>query len=65
MSQRMPWYGYVGSNTGYLTLSSGTGNWWGTMIANNSNYSPSPWISDAGTGGTPSPNPGIIWYWVR
>ncbi len=64
-AQRMPWYGYVGSNTGYLTVSSGTGNWWGTLIANNSFYSPSPYISDAGTGGTPSPNPGIIWYWVR
>ena len=65
MAQRMPWYGYVGSNTGFLTISNGTGNWWGTMIANNVYYSPSPWISDPGTGGTASPNPGIIWYWVR
>jgi hypothetical protein len=47
-----------------LTLSSGTGNWWGTMISNNSTYAPSPWISDAG-GGTVNYNPGIIWYWVR
>jgi hypothetical protein len=65
MSARMPWYGYVGSNTGYLTLSSGSGNWWGTLIANNSYYSPAPWISDPGTGGTSSQNPGIIWYWIR
>ena len=65
MSARMPWYGYVGSNTGYFTLSSGSGNWWGTLIANNSYYSPAPWISDPGTGGTSSQNPGIIWYWVR
>jgi hypothetical protein len=65
MSARMPWYGYVGSNTGYFTLSSGSGNWWGTLIANNSFYSPAPWISDPGTGGTSSQNPGIIWYWVR
>jgi hypothetical protein len=65
MAQRMPWYGYVGSNTGYLSLSDGTGNWWGTLISNNSYYSPSPWISDAGTGGTAMQNPGIIWYWVR
>lgn len=65
MAARMPWYGYVGSNTGYLTLSSGSGNWWGTLIANNSFYSPAPWISDPGTGGTSSQNPGIIWYWVR
>lgn len=64
MSLRMPWYGYVGSNTGFYTLSSGSGNWWGTLIANNVNYSPAPWIGSAG-GGTASPNPGIIWFWVR
>lgn len=64
MALRMPWYGYVGSNTGFYTLSSGTGNWWGTLISNNVYYFPSPWISDAG-GGTASPDPGIIWYWVR
>ncbi|BDB52198.1 hypothetical protein GENT11_05100 [Flavobacterium ammonificans] len=64
MSLRMPWYGYVGSNTGFYTLSSGSGNWWGTLISNNVNYSPAPWIGSAG-GGTASPNPGIIWYWVR
>lgn len=64
MSLRMPWYGYVGSNTGFYTLASGSGNWWGTLIANNSTYSPAPWIGSAG-GGTASPEPGIIWYWVR
>ena len=36
VSERMPWYGYVGSNTGFYTLASGSGNWWGTLIANNS-----------------------------
>jgi hypothetical protein len=62
VSERMPWYGYVGSNTGYYTLASGSGNWWGTLIANNSSYSPAPWI---GTLGGYAANPGIIWYWVR
>ncbi len=62
MSLRMPWYGYVGSNTGFYTLSSGSGNWWGTLIANNSNYSPAPWIGNLGG---VAANPGIIWYWVR
>ena len=62
MSLRMPWYGYVGSNTGFYTLSSGTGNWWGTLISNNSNYSPAPWIGNLGG---VAANPGIIWYWVR
>lgn len=64
IQQRMPWYGLVGSNTGYLSLSTGTGNWWGTMISNNPYYSPSPWLSDA-NGGTANANPDIIWYWVR
>jgi hypothetical protein len=62
VSERMPWYGYVGSNTGFYTLASGSGNWWGTLIANNSSYSPAPWI---GTLGGNAANPGIIWYWVR
>ncbi len=62
VSERMPWYGYVGSNTGFYTLASGSGNWWGTLIANNSFYSPAPWI---GTLGGYAANPGIIWYWVR
>jgi hypothetical protein len=62
VSERMPWYGYVGSNTGFYTLASGTGNWWGTLIANNQYYAPAPWI---GTLGGNAANPGIIWYWVR
>ena len=66
MAQRMPWYSSTtGGGSGFITLSDGTGNWWGTMLSNNSYYSPSPWISDAGTGGTANQNPGIIWYWVR
>lgn len=65
MALRMPWRSTtVGSGTGYLTLSDGVGNWWGTLVANNMYYYPAPWISDAG-GGASSPNPGIIWYWVR
>ena len=66
MAQRMPWYSSTtGAGSGFITLSDGTGNWWGTMLSNNSYYSPSPWISDPGTGGTANQNPGIIWYWVR
>lgn len=65
MEERMPWRSQtVGSGAGFLTLSDGVGYWWGTLIANNNNYSPSPWIYDGG-GGTSNPNPGIIWYWVR
>jgi hypothetical protein len=66
ISQRMPWYSNTtGSGTGYITLSSGTGNWWGTMVANNQYYSPSPWLSDASGGTSTNTDPGIIWYWVR
>lgn len=65
MALRMPWRStVVGGGTGFLTLSDGTGNWWGTLVSNNSYYSPAPWISDAG-GGAANQNPGIIWYWVR
>ncbi len=62
IAARMPWYSYVGANTGFYTLSSGSGDWWGTLIANNSNYAPAPWI---GTLGGNAAYPGIIWYWVR
>ena len=62
VSERMPWHGYVGSNTGFYSLSSGSGNWWGTLIANNQYYAPAPWI---GTLGGYAASPGIIWYWVR
>lgn len=62
ISARMPWHGYVGSNTGFYSLSSGSGNWWGTLIANNASYSPAPWI---GTLGGYAANPGIIWFWVK
>jgi hypothetical protein len=66
ISQRMPWYSNTtGSGTGYITLASGTGNWWGTMVSNNQYYSPSPWLSDASGGTSTNQNPGIIWYWVR
>jgi hypothetical protein len=66
ISQRMPWYSNTtGSGTGYITLSNGTGNWWGTMVSNNQYYSPSPWLSDASGGTSTNQNPGIIWYWVR
>lgn len=62
VSERMPWHGYVGSNTGFYSLASGSGNWWGTLIANNQYYAPAPWI---GTLGGYAASPGIIWYWVR
>lgn len=65
IAERMPWRSTtVGYGKGYLTLSSGTGNWWGTLISSDTYYAPSPWISDAG-GGTANQQPGIIWYWVR
>jgi|UPI000482693D hypothetical protein len=66
ISQRMPWYSSTaGSGTGYITLASGSGNWWGTLVTSNTFYSPSPWLSDAGGGTSTNQNPGIIWYWVR
>ena len=65
IAERMPWRSTnAGSGVAYLTISNGTGNWFGTLISYNSTYSPAPWISDA-NGGTANVSPGIIWYWVR
>lgn len=65
LAERMPWRSTTaGSGVAYLTISNGTGNWFGTLISYNSTYSPAPWISDA-NGGTANVSPGIIWYWVR
>ena len=66
IAQRMPWRSTTtGSGCGVLTLDDGPNNWFGTLISSCSGYTPSPWISDAGVGGNPNQNPGIIWYWVR
>jgi hypothetical protein len=60
ISQRMPWYSNTtGAGTGYITLSTGTGNWWGTMVANNQYYSPAPWLSDPSGGTSVNTDPGI------
>lgn len=65
-AQRMPFRSTTaGDGTGFLTNSSGTGNWWATLISNNIYYTPAPWLSDAGGGSSTNQNPGIIWYWVR
>jgi hypothetical protein len=65
-AQRMPFRSSTaGSGTGFYINSSGSGNWWATLISNNVNYSPAPWLSDAGGGTSTNPSPGIIWYWVR
>ena len=60
ISERMPWRQ---NDCGVLTTDNGGGNWWGTLISK-CGWSPTPWIWDAG-GGTPNPDPGVIWYWVR
>ncbi len=67
IAQRMPWHSNTaGSGDGLITTDDGTVNWWGTLISKRSSYSPTPWISEAATGGfATSAQPGIIWYWVR
>ena len=57
VNNRMPW---LGARKGILTTS-GTADWywWGTIISDNLEYKPAPWIS------SPMKNPGIIWYWVN
>lgn len=66
ISQRMPWYSNTaGAGYGFITLATGTGNWWGTLVSSSSSYDPAPWLSDASGGSGVNTNPGIIWYWVR
>lgn len=53
----MPW---LGQKKGILTTSSSSDYaWWGTIIADNNEYQPAPWISGSMS------NPGVIWYWIN
>ena len=54
---RMPWRTLA--NNGFLTTDDGTGNWWGTLVTNNTNYVSAPWIEAV------LPTPSKIYYWVR
>ncbi len=54
---RMPWRTLA--NNGFLTTDDGTGNWWGTLVTNNTNYVSAPWIEAV------LPSPSKIYYWVR
>ena len=57
VNNRMPW---LGQRAGILTTS-GTADkhWWGTIISDNLQYKPAPWIS------WQMKNPGVIWYWLN
>ncbi|XP_065054894.1 uncharacterized protein LOC135683537 isoform X1 [Rhopilema esculentum] len=57
VNNRMPW---LGARKGILTTSgSADWYWWGTIISDNLEYKPAPWISSQ------MKNPGVIWYWVN
>jgi hypothetical protein len=66
LEKRMPWYANNGSNAPYVgnaiftTTHNDSGNWWGTLMTNNSGWNPAPWQNDTGVG-----YPNVIWYWVR
>ena len=53
----MPW---LGGRKGILTTS-GTSDyaWWGTIISDNMEYKPAPWIYNQ------MREPGVIWYWIN
>jgi hypothetical protein len=60
LGPRMPWYTNAGN--GYLTTDAdNTGNWWGTLVTNQSGWTSAPWMGNAP--GVQSPT--NIWYWVR
>ena len=57
VNKRMPW---LGERKGILTTSqSATSSWWGSIISDNLDYNPAPYIH--GKMGYP----GIIWYWIN
>ena len=57
VNSRMPW---LGQKTGILTTSESSDySWWGTIISDNLQYNPAPWIAPA------MRHPGVIWYWVN
>ena len=66
LEKRMPWYANNGSNAPYVgnaiftTTNNDGGSWWGTLMTNDSGWTPAPWQQDTGVG-----NPYVIWYWVR
>ena len=66
LEKRMPWYANNGANAPYVgnaiftTTHNDSGSWWGTLMTNNTGWTPAPWQSDTGLG-----NPYVIWYWVR
>jgi hypothetical protein len=66
LEKRMPWYANNGSNAPYVgnaiftTSHNDGGSWWGTLMTNDSYWSPAPWQYDTGVG-----YPNVIWYWVR
>ncbi len=53
----MPW---LGKKAGILTTSGSSDSWWfGTIISDNLQYQPAPWLY------TQLKNPGLIWYWLN
>ena len=57
LNQRMPW---LGQTKGILTTSGvSDSGWWGTIISDNLEYNPAPWISGK------MAHPGVIWYWIN
>ena len=57
VNNRMPW---LGQRKGILTTSgSDDYAWWGTIVSDNVEYDPAPWISSQ------MKEPGVIWYWIN
>ena len=57
VKSRVPW---LGGKKGLLTTSENSEDeWWGTIISDNLDYNPAPWIDPE------MRQPGIIWYWIN
>jgi hypothetical protein len=68
LEKRMPWYANNAASPGtpfvgnaiFTTTHDDSGAWWGTLMTNDTGWTPAPWQNETGIG-----YPNIIWYWVR
>ena len=72
IEHRMPWYAnpdvYSPGNALITTTHNDPYAWFGTVVSNNMDWPPAPWIGGGVTGGNVSVDitrPNVIWMWVR
>jgi hypothetical protein len=72
IEKRMPWYSdpsvYAPTQAIITTTHNDPYAWYGTIVSNNMDWPPAPWIGGGNTSGSVSVDtarPNVIWMWVR